>query len=83
MEAPEAGELVAMNILTDLQATLEKAMCEMPQVSSILQDLQEDVSVVKTSQAKMETDVTNHDDKLEQAGAQIMDLEAENVQLDK
>lgn len=40
-QSPEAGSPspVAMNILMELQSTLEKAMQEMAQVSNILQDL--------------------------------------------
>lgn len=81
-QSPETGlpSPVAMNVLTDLQSTLEKAMWEMVRVSNILQDLQADVSKVKTSQAKMATDVA---DKLEQVDVRIMDLEIENGRLDK
>ena len=44
--------------LTGLQATLEKTMQEMAQVSTILKGLQEDVSSVKTAQAKTSQDIS-------------------------
>lgn len=68
-----------MNILMELQSTLEKTMQEMAQVSNILQD----VSMVKTVLAKMSTDFADLHDKLEQADAHIMDFKIENGWLDK
>lgn len=73
----------AMDAIAELQSTLEKAMREMAQVSSILQDVQADVSAVKATQAKMESDVLELHDRLEQADARIMDLERDNGRLDK
>lgn len=45
MQSSEAGSSnpVALNVIIVVQSTLEKAMREMAQVSSILQDLQVDV----------------------------------------
>ena len=54
----------ATDTMTVLQATL-KAMQEMAQVSDILKDLQSDVKSVKSSQAKMKTDVAGIYERLD------------------
>lgn len=48
---PDAGPTkpMAMDAIAELQSTLEKAMREMAQVSSILQNLQANVSAVKAT----------------------------------
>ena len=63
--------------MTVLQATFQKAMQEMAQVSDVLKDLQSDVKSVKSSQAKMKKDVVAIYERLDQADSQIMDLETE------
>lgn len=73
----------ATEAMTVLQATLQKAMQEMAQVSNILKDLQADVSSVKSSQAKMETDVAAIYERLDRADSRIMDLEIENARLSR
>ena len=55
----------ATDTMTVLQATLQKAMQEMAQVSDILKDLQSDVKSVKSSQAKMKTDVAGIYERLD------------------
>eukprot|EP00064_Thunnus_orientalis_P021104 superscaffoldBa00006205_g21259 len=84
---PKAAELanpnsrapvIASNALTELQATLEKAMQEMSQLSNVLKELQEDVSSMKTSQAKVSMDIAAIFERLELADGRIMDRESEN-----
>lgn len=67
--------------LTGLQATLEKTMQEMAQVSTILKGLQEDVSSVKTAQAKTSQDISAIYERQDEADGRIMDLETENARL--
>ena len=84
---PKAGSNSAgvpsptIDALAGLQATLEKTMHEMAQVSGILKELQEDVSQVKRTQAKTSVDVTTIFERLEKADGRIMDLETENTRL--
>ena len=84
---PKAGSNSAgvpsptMDALAGLQATLEKTMHEMAQVSGILKELQEDVSQVKRTQAKTSVDVATIFERLEKTDGRIMDLETENARL--
>lgn len=56
-------------------------MKEMSQFSNILRELQEDVSSVKTSQAKASLDIAAIFERLEQTDGQLMELEIENGRL--
>lgn len=72
---------LATDALTGLQATLEKTMQEMAQVSSILKELQEDVSSVKLAQAKTSMDINNIHERLDDADGRFMVMETENARL--
>lgn len=72
---------LATDAMAGLQATLEKTMHEMAQVSGLLKELQEDVSQVKRVQAKTSMDITAIYERMDEADSRIMDLEAENARL--
>ena len=72
---------LATDAMAGLQATLEKTMQEMAQVSGILKELQEDVSQVKRVQAKTSMDITAIYERMDEADSRIMDLETENARL--
>lgn len=71
----------SMDALVGLQATLEKTMQEMSQVSGILKQLQEDVSTVKSAQAKTTMDINNMRERLDDADGRFMHMEVENERL--
>lgn len=75
---------LSTDALAGHQATLEKTMQELAQVSHflhILIELQEDVSHVKSAQAKTSMDITAIYDRLDEADGRIMDMETENTRL--
>ena len=60
--------------LTGLQATLEKTKQGMAKISSMFKGLQEDVSSIKTAQAKTSQDISAIYERQDDADSRIMDL---------